>query len=89
VTGLLDRSAVPYPLVGVAVGTGVAPSPRADPYVRNYRIRLLLRVLGVGAVLRVIVPDLGRGDKAIGGRTDTIRRQVIRRGRWLVGRVPY
>ena len=41
----------PRPWCGaaVAVGTDFSARPRADPYVRHYRIRLLLQVLGVKA----------------------------------------
>ena len=45
--------------IGSYKGTPLRASPRADPYVRNYRIRLLLRVFGEETLVRIRLQDLG------------------------------
>ena len=50
----------------VAVGTALSGGPRADPYVRNYRIRLLPRVFGVKAYVWIRVQDFGFRYPSIG-----------------------
>ena len=46
-------------------------------YVRNYRIRLLLRVLGVESLVRIQVQDPGFRELAIGKRTEAVPGQPM------------
>src|SRR6516225_94392 len=51
---------------GSRYGRALRPSPRTDPYVQHYRIRLLLRVFGAEARVRIRMQDPGLGYPEIG-----------------------
>ena len=46
-------------LKGSRQGPPLRAAPRTDPYVQNYRIRLLLRVFGIEALVGIGMQDLG------------------------------
>ena len=51
--------------------------PRAEPYERNYRIRLLLRVLGVEADVRVGMQDPSPGNPMVDDRPEPCPRHPV------------
>ena len=52
--------------VPVAVGTALSDGTRADPHVRNYRIRLQLRVFDVEAFVGIRMQNSGLGNPVAG-----------------------
>ena len=53
------------------------PAPRTDPDVRRYRIRLLLRVFGVEAVVGIWMQDTGTGKMTLHERAEAIPVQAM------------